>query len=280
MRLASLPMYDLPELRAATDAWWRGLAEAFRRQGIEDVPDSLDRSGGGDRTPGERLLFGQCCGYDLVRQRGALRLVATPAYASPHCRGPLYRSVIVVGDSSPAARLEDLRGKRCAINMACSHSGHTALRHAVAALDSPPADDGVGFFGRVEVSGSHADSLDRVRAGRADCTSVDCVTFALLARHRPKALEGLRVLAESAEAPGLPYVTGAAASEDLVARLRDGLFLALADPALAAARDALLIVGIEVLPLSAYDRIAAMEAEAEAAAPLTAGVTASGRIAG
>ncbi len=281
MRLASLPMYDLPELRSVTDAWWRGLAGAFRRQGIEDVPDALDRSGSDDRAQKERLLLGQCCGYDLVRKRGTLRLVATPAYVSPHCRGPLYRSVIVVADSSPAARLEDLRGQNCAINMACSHSGHTALRHAIAALDGPPADDGGRFFRRVEVSGSHVGSLDRVRTGRADCTSVDCVTFALLARHRPKALEGLRVLAESAEAPGLPYVTSAAADEDLVARLRDGLSMALADPALAAARDALLIGGIEVLPLSAYDRIAAMEAEAEAAAPLTASTrgTASGRIA-
>src|SRR6185312_8107473 len=33
MAVASLPMYDLPELRAATDAWWKGLARAFRREG-------------------------------------------------------------------------------------------------------------------------------------------------------------------------------------------------------------------------------------------------------
>ena len=40
MAVASLPMYDLPELRAATDAWWRGLAQAFRREGIADLPAS------------------------------------------------------------------------------------------------------------------------------------------------------------------------------------------------------------------------------------------------
>lgn len=271
MTLAALPMYDLPELRTATDAWWQGLAKAFRRQGIREVPDSLGRAvQAGARGAETRLLFGQCCGYDLVRKRDSLTLLATPAYRSPHCRGARYRSLIVVGDSSPAARLEDLRGGSCVINMACSHSGTTALRHAIAALGAPPAGREGRFFSRVEVSGSHADSLDRVRQGRADCTSVDCVTFALLARHRAAALAGLRVLAESAPAPGLPYVTGADGGGERAARLREGLCLALEDPATAAARDALLIDGVEVLPLSAYDRILAMEAEAEAAAPLIA----------
>ncbi|MDJ0944367.1 MAG: PhnD/SsuA/transferrin family substrate-binding protein [Kiloniellales bacterium] len=265
MKLAELPMYDLPELRAATDAWWKGLASAFRRQGIEEVPEALDRSGRlGGRPEGNRLLFGQCCGYDLVRSPEQLTLVATPAYRSPHCRGALYRSLVVVGDSNPAARFEDLRGQRCVINAACSHSGYTALGYMIAALGTPPANREERFFSRTEVSGSHAESLDRLREGRADCTSVDCVTFALLARHRAPALRGLRVLAESARAPGLPYVTAAAAGADLVARLRDGLRLALADPALATARDALLIEGIEILPPSAYRRITAMEAEAVA----------------
>ena len=43
MTIANLPMYDLPEIRHATDDWWSGLARAFRRAGISDVPDRLDR---------------------------------------------------------------------------------------------------------------------------------------------------------------------------------------------------------------------------------------------
>ena len=31
-------MYDLPELQAATDAWWDGLAQAFRREGLSNIP--------------------------------------------------------------------------------------------------------------------------------------------------------------------------------------------------------------------------------------------------
>jgi len=269
MNLASLPMYDLPELRAATDAWWQGLARAFRRQGIEDVPGTLEPCTRlDDRSHGIRLLFGQCCGYDLIRNPETLALVATPAYCSPHCRGANYRSLVVVGEANPATRLEDLRGKRCAINALCSHSGYTALRHMIAPLAKLlPKGEG-RFFSRVEASGSHAGSLAWVREGRADCTSVDCVTFALLARHRAEAVQGLRVLAESALAPGLPYVTGSAGGDEQVARLRDGLRLALEDSDLAMARDALLIDGIEVLPSTAYQRIAAMETEADAGAPL------------
>ncbi len=268
MMLASLPMYDLPELRASTDAWWRGLARAFRRQGLEDVPEALERGEGLEgRSYRRRLIFGQCCGYDLIRHSDSLSLVATPAYRSPHCRGASYRSLIVVAESSPATGFEDLRSKRCAINAPCSHSGHTALRHMIASLGAHPARGEGSFFARVEASGSHADSLAWVREGRADCTSVDCVTFALLLRHRADAVQGLRVLAETASAPGLPYVTAAAAGEGQVTRLRNGLREALEDPELAAARDALLIDGIEALPLTAYDRIAAMETEADAVAP-------------
>ena len=269
MKLATLPMYDLPELRAATEAWWQGLAKAFRQQGLEEVPDALERGDKLDeRSLRSRLIFGQCCGYELIRHPKSLTLVATPAYQSPHCRGANYRSLIVVTDSSPVARFEDLRGKRCAINTLCSHSGHTALRHMIASLGAGAAAGKECFFSRVEASGSHADSLAWVREGRADCTSVDCVTFALLARHRAEAVQGLRVLAESAPAPGLPYVTGIASGDERLVRLRDGLREAVEDPDLAAARDALLIDGIEVLPLTAYDRIAAMEAEADSASGL------------
>ena len=42
---ASLPMYDLPGLDAATDAWWAGLAAAFRAEGLREVPDNLTRGG-------------------------------------------------------------------------------------------------------------------------------------------------------------------------------------------------------------------------------------------
>lgn len=260
MMLAALPMYDLPVLRAATDAWWQGLARALRGQGIEGVPERLQRGeSAGDLARRGALLIGQCCGYDLVRNRALLQAVATPVYDSPHCSGPDYCSVIVVAEDSEAQDLAALNDATCVINGRASHSGHTALRQAVAPLAA-----GRSFFAEVLESGSHSTSLEWIRSGRADCTSVDCVTYALLARHLPSAVRGLRVLTTTERAPGLPYVTAAAAGPDLLARLRAGLAEALEAADLAAVRQDLLIAGLEVLPAEAYDRIREMEAAADA----------------
>ncbi len=38
MTLACLPMYDLPEARAALDALWAGVARQLGRHGVADVP--------------------------------------------------------------------------------------------------------------------------------------------------------------------------------------------------------------------------------------------------
>jgi ABC-type phosphate/phosphonate transport system substrate-binding protein len=158
----------------------------------------------------------------------------------------------VIATGAAVAGLDDLRGRVAAINHPDSHSGSNALR----ALVAPLARDG-RFFGAVKVSGSHARSLASVAQGAADVAAVDCITHALLARYRPPALEGTRVLCRTAAAPAPPFVTSAGAAPALVARLRAALHAAIADPALAGARADLLLDGIEVLPRAAYRRIRA-----------------------
>ena len=256
MAVASLPMYDLPVLHGLTDAWWDGLARALRREGVAEVPDRLHRG----RCVGEAwgmadLLLSQCCGFDLTHDAARLlRPVATPCYAAEGCEGPFYRSFVVVRQDAKAEDLMDLRGLACVANNLRSHSGWNALRHALA-----PFAAEAGFFSRVIESGGHANSLECVRKGRADVAAVDCVTHALLQRHDPGAIADLRILARTASAPGLPYVTRAGADDALVARLRAAVFRALEDPALEPVREDLLIAGAEVLPDAAYDRIIEME---------------------
>jgi hypothetical protein len=36
VRIAELPWYDVPELVAATDAWWRGIARHLQAAGVEE----------------------------------------------------------------------------------------------------------------------------------------------------------------------------------------------------------------------------------------------------
>lgn len=259
---ASLPMYDLPEARAATDAWWQGLARAFRAEGVGDVPDRLTHDPTlPDHWTAPDLLFSQTCGYPLTHAlAGRVRLVATPRYRAHGCSGARYCSLLVVAEDSPATALDDLRGRRCAYNSADSQSGYNTLRAAVA----PLARNG-RFFAAALRTGGHRFSIAAVARGEADICAVDCVTHALLARHAPSALAGTRVLGETAAAPGLPYVTAGSADDDLVARLRAGLERALADSSLAAVRDDLLIAGVDVLPLAAYDAVLEMEGAAAAA---------------
>lgn len=259
MPIVSLPMYDLPEAARHTDAWWRGLAAAMREVGLGDVPEQLER--GDDHTAtwtSSDLLFSQTCGYPLTHAyRGRLSLVATPAYNVPGCHGTEYCSFVMVRRDDSATRLADLKGRVAAVNATDSQSGYSALRSVVA-----PVSGRSGFFRQVLVSGSHAKSLELVAAGKADVCAVDCVTHALLARYRPKAVETLRCLCKTPSAPALPFVTRADMADDSLERLRAALFSALEDPNLAEARSALFLGGVEVLSLRAYDRILEIEREA------------------
>jgi ABC-type phosphate/phosphonate transport system substrate-binding protein len=259
---ASLGMYDLPELAAATDAWWRGLRGHFAAQGIRDLPDGLNREGDPvERLKAPGLVFAQTCGFPLTHKlRDHVQLLATPRYAVPGCAGASYVSWIVVRAGDRAKTPADLRGYRVAYNDDGSQSGYNTLRALIA-----PIAAGKPFFGAAIESGAHRNSLAMVKAGQADVAALDCVTLALILQRAPAEARGVRVLWASAAAPGLPYVTAATTSAADVGRLQAGLAAAFADPALAATRAALRLDGCEILPRSAYEVIPAMEQAAIAA---------------
>jgi ABC-type phosphate/phosphonate transport system substrate-binding protein len=257
MAVASLPMYDLPEIEAWFDELWTGFARHFRRQGLEEVPAQLLRGPPLEalwRDP--ELWFSQCCGYDVVHgYAGCLKPVATPHFDAPGCVGRDYSSFVVVADASPARTLADLRDTAVAINGYDSHSGMSALRALVA-----PLSHGGRFFAETKVSGRHVGSLHMVRSGAADVAAIDCVTMALLARYRPDALDGTRTIAQTAPVPGIPYVTRTERGEDFVARLRAGLAQAFDDPSLAGVREALLLKAVEPTSVADYASVAATAA--------------------
>jgi ABC-type phosphate/phosphonate transport system substrate-binding protein len=259
-RTAGLPMYDPPELHAAVDAWWTGLARAFRAEGVADVPDHLDRSVALDALWGAPdLLFTQTCGYPLFGAwAGRLQYVATPRYAADGCDGANYCSFIVVPAHANAQSLEDLRGARCSVSARISHSGFNALR----ALFAPLATGG-RFFGAVSLSGGHAESLAQLSVGEVDVAAIDCVSYTLLTRCRPQVTRPTRIVGRTASAPGLPYATHPDATPDLLHRMRAGLARAFADPELADTRSTLLLDGFDVLPSELYDCMFDAEADAK-----------------
>jgi ABC-type phosphate/phosphonate transport system substrate-binding protein len=242
-------MYDLPEIRWATDALWAAVAARLAAAGVAAAPALTRGPGLNELWTDPALLLSQTCGNPYVRHyRDRLRLVATPCYAAPGCDGPRYRSLLVVRADAPGDRLADFQGAVCAVNEWGSLSGWVAL---AAALPEPPDR----FFRTALITGAHADSMAAVAAGEADIAAIDCVTYALLQRHRPAATVGLRVIGRTALAPALPLVTRRDADDAVVAALQSALRGALADPALAEARAALLLEGIEILGDADYDAI-------------------------
>lgn len=256
---ASLPMYDLYEMQGATNEFWQGLARAFRREGIDDVPDRLEAPVDyEEHWLSPDLFFSQTCGYPLRHAlRDRVAYVATPSYAVEGCGNGTYRSVILVNERSAAQTLADLRGRTVTFNDPHSHSGMNVLR----AMIAPLSKDGV-FFGQVIESGRHEASIRAVAEGEADVAAIDCVTYATLERYRPDAIAGVRILGLTAEAPTLPFITALDAGADRIARLRSGLARAFADPALSDAREALFLEAVVVLPDDAYLAIDRMEQDA------------------
>jgi ABC-type phosphate/phosphonate transport system substrate-binding protein len=250
--IASLPWYDLPEVRSATDAFWRVVAKNLRRHGVKGVPVRLDRRipvAGQWRRPD--LLLSQACGFNIVTDFAQnLKVLATPSYRIIGCGAGTYRSMVIVREESRIQSIEDLRGTSCAINDLSSHSGANALRHLVAPLRRQGR-----VFASVHVSGAHVASIRAVQSGLADVAAIDCVTFELLRRYRAAAIEGIRCLTYTAAAPAPPYVTSAAHSPDRVRRMVDALLATMEDPGSRACREALMIRGICTVSSSCYEEL-------------------------
>ena len=155
-------------------------------------------------------------------------------------------------DDDPARAIEDLRGYRCAYNAAHSQSGYNALRHLLAPLAS-----GEPFFSKTLATGAHRGSMVAVRDREADVCAVDCVTWAL-SQDVDNCCDGLRIVALTASAPALPYITHRLRSNVDVAALQDALMDALQQVP-GVTRSALRLRGFSVLSSKDYDVICEMQ---------------------
>lgn len=250
--IAALQMYDWPEVREATDLWWKAIADCLGADIRLSRPDQFTAPWFRDD-----LLFAQTCGYPFTHAlRGAVRLVATPHYAADGCAGPNYRSIVMAREAKPLAAF---RNAAAAVNTPDSMSGMLALKLVFA----PLAEQG-RFFARAVETGGHLASLAAVQSGVADVCAIDCVCVEMARRYRPQALVGLVEIARSPLVPGLPFITRAGDP----AKIRAALRQAFADPSLREVRQALFLDGVSDLPVQAYDRIIDLEAGMEMAGGL------------
>ena len=255
----SLPMYNLPEMRAANAAFWDAIRSELRRQGVGDVPAALDF----ERKPvpaeiERETLFTQVCGYPLQTiYRGQATLLGAPVYDVEHCDGPTHAGIFIVHRDSAFERLEDLKGCQFVYNSRHSNSGMNLPRRAIADIAH-----GKPFFGAIAETHSQPGNIERIARGEADATCVDCVTYAFFRRHRPKIGELTRILAVARSTPSIPFVTSQATPDDVKAGLRVALSNVARSPEWAEARAGLMLRDIVPVDPATYACQLAYEREA------------------
>ncbi len=254
---ASLPMYTMAELQDISAKWWLGVAQHMRRTGVTNVPDQLtDPKDITRHWLDPALLFSQTCGYPLTHSlANKVTVIAIPIYHAAGCHGAEYCSMIIVPENHDAENFDDLQGSTIAINARDSHSGFNVVRAMIAQCAKP----GRSFFTDVTMTNAHIGSIEAVRQGSVHCAAIDAVTLALVEKYRPDILRGVRVLCQSPNAPGLPFITRKNISTAELKKLQDGLFAALADTELSRLADKMLIKGAVLAQPDDYQRILEIE---------------------
>ncbi|QOV65172.1 phosphate/phosphite/phosphonate ABC transporter substrate-binding protein [Kosakonia pseudosacchari] len=253
----ALPMYNIaqPETAALGEA----LCELLAARGLP-AQQMWPQSDLLAHWQGDDVLLSQTCGYPLMTQLPDVQLVGCFHYLAPGCEGFCYRSLLVTRDEERGTSLADFRGRRAVCNSADSQSGYNVLRYLVSRLPG----EGRFFAEAPQFSGSHRQSLLALHNRTADIAAIDCVTYALLQRLQPSLLRGLRVVAQSPLAPGLPLITAQQSSAATLASLREALQQLVSDARFHKTCAAALIGGFSVVTRQDYSLLLRWRDEAAA----------------
>lgn len=196
--VAGLPMYDWPEVAAATDELWMAISQNLSCQGV-NAPASLWRPENLEELWGySGLLVGQMCGLPFVKNyQGQVSVLGSFDFSLGGPPGS-YHSVLVCHRDNSAKSLADFSGQRAAINEVGSQSGHAALIQAAQGCSVR--------FSQISESGSHRDSIKMVATGQVAAAAIDAVSWCLALDHEPAA-QDLQVLQRTAPTPGVPLIT-------------------------------------------------------------------------
>jgi ABC-type phosphate/phosphonate transport system substrate-binding protein len=238
--IASLAMYDWPQVRSEHDRLWALIRAALLDEDIAG-PQSLTRDGSlWDIWENPGLILGQTCGMPYrTRLHGQVELVGTPDYALPDAPAGHYYSVFVTRADEPG-EAEDFIDRTLAFNGQDSQSGWAAPQNQMAKA-------GLRFT-HTRHTGAHRDSARAVAAGKADIAAVDAVSWRLIEAHHPELAAKLRVIGHTDPTPGLPLITARHRDPAPVARAVAAAFAALTG----ADRAALGLTGLVSIPATAY----------------------------
>ncbi len=241
---AALPMYDWPEMRAATDAEWAGIRDALIAQGFSPAPELVRRNGDLPPVPGgirdaaghviapdpstlppdgldlhalwrhPKLVFAQTCWGPMEQGLAAhVAVIGQPDYSD--CEGGtghLYSSAVVArGERSlpaPADGRPMLPVERLrGASFACNSPDSMSGLLALS-RDLEAAGESFSIFAARIETGGHRASLRAVAGGEADIAAIDCRSWQLARRFEPAARD-LCVVGWTARRPGLPFIRAA-----------------------------------------------------------------------
>lgn len=197
--IASLGMYDFPEIRGAVDALWGLIRDSLRDQGMK-APEQLTRGDGAYWQAWEApdLVLSQTCGLPFrAKLHDRVTLIGTPDYGVEGCSPGYYRSVFLARQDDHRRDVAEFAGAPFAYNEALSQSGWAAplsyfKKHGLA-------------LNPVRMTGSHRSSIEAVLSGAVDFAAIDAVTWAFLKEIEP-ASRKVRVVGLTVPTPGLPLI--------------------------------------------------------------------------
>ena len=243
--IATLPMYDWPELRDANEALWECLRDAFRQFGF-DAPKHLSQADENEsHWLRSDLMFSQTCGYPFaLNLNGQVDLLATPVYDVQGCGKGTYRSAVVVSKNALFQTMESTQGTRLVYNDANSLSGFQCLK--------PKVGNPNAWFSDLLESGSHRQSAQSVAHGRCDIAAIDAICWAYIQRYDVEVAEQLRVLEWTDEFPALPFISAKSVSKEELELKQLALDFGIQQSSNSCQTKPLLLNGVTTIPIGNY----------------------------
>lgn len=197
--IATLPMYDRPDTRAALTRLWHLIRDGLNARGI-DAPTELSHDAPLMEPWGrDDLVLSQICNLPYrARFKDRLTLIGAADYGVAGVPAGYYNSLWLVRKDDPARQVEDCAGYRFAFNDPLSQSGWGAP-----VIDAQ--ERGLTLTPHLQ-TGAHLVSMAAVADGGADLAAVDAVTWELAQRSDPIP-RGLRVVGQTFASPGMTFVT-------------------------------------------------------------------------
>ncbi|MET0049183.1 MAG: phosphate/phosphite/phosphonate ABC transporter substrate-binding protein [Sedimenticola sp.] len=161
--------------------------EFVQRKSYREVMDLLE-SGAID--------FAWIFGYPYVQQKSnqSLELLTVPIYRGE----PRYHSYIIVHNTSPYQRFEDLEGKTFSFSDPDSNSGFLYPLAVISEKGRRPA----AYFRQTFFTFNHAETVQAVAEQVADGGAVDSYIWEYMAIHRPELTKKTRIIKKS---PGFGF---------------------------------------------------------------------------